>query len=92
MHERQVWTRIGEFAAHMSVGAIIFTVIAFSAVSLRWITEYLESVDYPSIITQFLTITEKGIFGLDVILVVLFTIRSVFALVHHKAKDGGADE
>lgn len=92
MRERQVWNRVGEFAAHMSVGAVLFLVIAFSAVSLRWMTEYLESVDYPSLITQFLTVAEKGILGVDVVLVVVFVIRSVSVLIRHKSSDGGADE
>ena len=70
-----------EFATHVVVGTLIFAVIAAAAAALGWMVEFLKSANYPHLITFTLGLAEDTIFGIDVLLLLIFLFRSAISLI-----------
>jgi hypothetical protein len=70
-----------EFLTQVVTGTLIFAVIAGAASALGWMVDFLRSANYPHLITSALGLAEQTIFGLDIVLLVIFLVRSAISLV-----------
>lgn len=71
---------IYEFVIHIFIGTVAFIAIAFSAIAVGWMANYLISIQFPSFLTKALIIVKYVIFTIDLILFLVFILRLVFRM------------
>ena len=85
--------RLAHFSFRMIVGIIGFAVIALAAKSVGWLSDYLKSVvEFSPMINLLLTHAEHAILLIDVVLLVIYTAKSIRDLVGYKSVNGDAQE
>ena len=65
-----------EFAVHILVGALLFSVIGVAVLALGWMVNFLRSSNYPDLVVIALGLAEYTVLGLDVLLLLIFVFRS----------------
>jgi len=89
--EKSTITALSHFAIHVAVGAVIFAVIAGSALFLGFISEFLESKEVSPLISRVIGYSENGVMGLNILLVVVYLARTILDLIHDlrgRGRDG----
>jgi hypothetical protein len=82
-----VWRAPKEFCVHIVSGAAIFVVLALVAVGLAFLVAWLKTLDFNGkpvigeLIIGGLTFAEHALFGADLLLLVLFLLRTIVEIV-----------
>lgn len=72
------WGPVVRFAAHVTVGAAMFAIVASVSVLLSLAVHWLEGVGVPSFTLWVLEMLERAILIIDAVAFLLFLIRTAF--------------
>lgn len=72
------WSPIAHFAAHCTVGFIIFLIVGLPAVALSFLVHYLETIGVSPFTIAVLTTLEAALTIADAILFLIFLCLGIF--------------
>ncbi len=75
------WLPLYEYMVHILVGTAIFILVAVPAVGVNFLAGYLSDLGVNNIIIHGLTAFEYLIFGVDVVLFIIFNITTSYKYI-----------
>jgi hypothetical protein len=75
------WKPVVEFATHVLTASMIFVIVAIPALLIEAAVHGLERIHVTGLIIQGLNVAEYAIFGGDILLLVLFLIKSGYRAI-----------